>query len=83
MDADKAGLERVDDAVVDDAVDTTPDGLEEEDFVTCRVATRSAVALGDVTFAIVLVGVFVMIISMCDEGGLEKKVCVKHSIKGR
>jgi len=98
VDADKAGLERVDDAVVvdavdDDAVDTTPDGLEEHDFVNCRVPTRSAVAPGDETFAInlpvfaddtssrelfVLAGVFVMVLSMCDEADLEKKVWVKH-----
>ena len=32
VDVDEAGLEIVDDAEVDDAVDTTPNGLDEADF---------------------------------------------------
>jgi hypothetical protein len=70
VDVDKAGLvERV-----DDAVDTTPDGLEGAHF-DCRVPTRSTVATGGVYFAFnlpvfaddtsrevfKLMGVFVMI----------------------
>ena len=51
VDVDEAGLEIVDDAEVDDAVDTTPNGLDEADFDMSRVPTRSTVAPGGVNFA--------------------------------
>ena len=51
VDVDEAGLEIVDDAEVGDAVDTTPNGLDEADFDMSRVPTRSTVAPGGVNFA--------------------------------
>lgn len=51
VDVDEAGLEIVDDAEVDDAVDTTPNGLDEADFDKSRVPTRFTVAPGGLNFA--------------------------------